>query len=389
MPGPRGDTLHTAHGNVRLPAFFPDATRAVIGSLDAEDIRHTGTPGLVMNAYHLMRHPGARILSRLGGLHAFTGWRGPILTDSGGFQVYSLLRENPSLGTVRRNEVIFDPGGDGDKTALSPEKSVRMQVASGADVVMCLDWCTHPDDPPDLNRRSVDTTIRWAKKCRAEFDRLMDEQLGPRRRWGMRPLLFAIIQGGRDESLRRECAAALVDIGFDGYAFGGWPLDTERNLVRDVLELTASLMPGDLPKYAMGVGKPENVVACARMGYDLFDSVIPTRDARHLRLYVFNAPTLDSVDLDVGDFYSALYMQDKKYVSDGRPVSEACDCYTCRNYSRAYLYHLFRVGDSLADRLATIHNLRFYAQLMELLAREVRGGDSPHQDGSEGGIVAP
>jgi len=402
MNGISGGVLRTAHGEISLPAFFPDATRAAVRSLDAEDVSLTGTPGLVMNAYHLMRHPGGRVLSRLGGLHAFTGWRGPILTDSGGFQVYSLLRENSSLGSVRRNEVIFDAGGEGDKVALSPEKSVRFQVAAGSDIVMCLDWCTHPDDPSETNRQSVDTTIRWARKCRAEFDLLIEERLRRKRRSRVepngeepdslsgaseRPLLFAIVQGGRDETLRKECAAALREIGFDGYAFGGWPLGADRVLVKDILELTASLMPQDLPKYAMGVGKPENVVACARMGYNLFDSVIPTRDARHLRLFVFNASRLDEVDLSADDFYSAIYMQDKKYVSDSRPISEACDCYTCRNYSRAYLYHLFRVGDSLADRLATIHNLRFYAQLMGLLAKEVQGGNAgcSGEDGQDRG----
>jgi queuine tRNA-ribosyltransferase len=369
------------HGDVALPAFFPDGTRAVIRSLDAQDVRLTGTPGIVMNAYHLMRHPGINVLSHLGGLHAFTGWNGPILTDSGGFQVYSLLRENPSLGVVRRNEAVFTADGDKDKVVLSPEKSVRMQVSARSDIIMCLDWCIHPDDPPGVNARSVETTVRWARKCRQEFDRLVEERYDAGTGAGdgsRRPLLFGIIQGGEDEVLRRECAAALIDMKFDGYSFGGWPLDGERNLVRDTLELTASLMPDDLPRYAMGIGKPENVVACVRMGYNLFDSVIPTRDARHLRLYVFNAPRLEDVRPD-GDFYSTLYMQDRKHMRDDGPISEACDCYTCRNYSRAYLYHLFRVEDGLADRLATIHNLRFYAELMDLLKKEVAAGGSRPQ----------
>jgi queuine tRNA-ribosyltransferase len=376
VPAP-GAVLNTMHGDVSLPAFFPDATRAVIRCLDAQDVRLTGTPGIVMNAYHLMRHPGAKVLSYLGGLHAFTGWDGPILTDSGGFQVYSLLRENPSLGVVRRNEAIFTPDGDKDKVVLSPEKSIRMQMSAKSDIVMCLDWCTHPEDPAELNRNSVDTTVRWGKKCRQEFDRLVMERYeaggdgGDGGDGGNRPLLFGIVQGGEDETLRRECTEALMDLGFDGYCFGGWPLDSDLNLLRDTLELTASLMPDSLPKYAMGIGKPENVVACARMGYNLFDSVIPTRDARHLRLYVFNAPSLDDVRLDTDRFYSTIYMQDRKHMRDRGPISEACDCYTCRNYSKAYLYHLFRVEDGLANRLATIHNLRFYAQLMDRIRKEL------------------
>lgn len=356
-------TLSTLHGNVQLPAFFPDGTRAVVRGLDARDVRDTGTPGIVMNTYHLMRHPGAKVVAGLGGLHAFTGWDGPILTDSGGFQVYSLLRENPSLGVVRRNEAVFAPNGE-DKVVLSPQKSVQLQFSAHSDIVMCLDWCTHPDDPPDLNHMSVETTIRWAKRCREEFDRLVSGR-------DRAPLLFGIIQGGGDEALRRECADALVGLGFDGYGFGGWPLDKDNNLTSDMLEFTARLMPDGLPKYAMGIGKPESVVACARMGYNLFDSAIPTRDARHVRLYVFRAGKAEDARLDVrGDFYETLYMQDRKHMRDDRPLSETCDCYTCRNYSRAYLYHLFRIGDSLAERLATIHNLRFYSQMMEMLRKE-------------------
>lgn len=398
--------LRTMHGNVRLPAFFPDGTRAVVRGLDAIDVEMTGTPGIVMNTYHLMRHPGIKTLSQLGGLHAFTGWDGPILTDSGGFQVYSLLRENPSLGAVRRNEVVFAPDG-ADKIALSPEKAVQVQLSAKSDIVMCLDWCIHPDDPPDINRSSVDTTIRWAKRCRDEFDRLVAEGSASRRkrtrlsRLGRpteegssdaesltggirRPLLFGIIQGGSDPRLREECAAALRELNFDGYAYGGWPLDGKNNLLRDILALTANAMPEDLPRYAMGVGKPENVVACARMGYNLFDAVIPTRDARHLRLYTFRASSVDQVELVGKEFYSPLYMQDLEHKRDDRPISEACDCYTCTHYGRAYLYHLFRVGDTLAYRLATIHNLRFYSQLMELLRKEAAMGDVAKQSAAKG-----
>lgn len=360
---PAPPALATLHGTVPLPAFFPDGTRAVVRGLDARDVRDTGTPGIVMNTYHLMRHPGTKVVSQLGGLHSYTGWDGPILTDSGGFQVYSLLRENPSLGSVRRNEAVFAPEGE-DKVTLSPQKAIQLQVSARSDIVMCLDWCTHPDDSAELNRRSVDTTVRWARRCRDEFDRLMADR-------GSKPLIFGIIQGGGDEALRRECAAALVDMGFDGYGFGGWPLDSDNNLTRDMLWFTAGLMPDGLPKYAMGIGKPESVVACARMGYNLFDSAIPTRDARHLRIYIFEAGRMEDVRLDGGgDFYETLYMQDRKHMRDGHPLSEACDCYTCRNYSRAYLYHLFRIGDSLAERLATIHNLRFYSQMMEMLRKE-------------------
>lgn len=357
--------LKTLHGTLQLPAFLPDGTRGAVRGLDAQDLHATGTPGVVMNTYHLMLHPGAKVISRVGGLHRFTGWNGPILTDSGGFQVFSLLRENPAFGTIRRNEVIFSPSREVGKLHLSPEKCMQVQLSLRSDIVMCLDWCTHPDDPHDVQRKAVETTVRWAGQCRAEFDRLAAQQYAGK---SARPLLFAIIQGGTDRSLRRECAESLREIGFDGYAFGGWPVDKEYQLVADTLAYTAELMPPDRPRYAMGVGKPENVVACARMGYNLFDCVIPTRDARHLRLYVFTAET---PRLDGKEFYRTLYLQDPEHRWDESPLSATCDCHTCQHYSRAYLHHLFRVEDPLAPRLATIHNLRFYARLMELITQEV------------------
>ncbi len=359
------------HGEIALPAFLPDATRGSVRSLDATDVQATGTPGLVMNTYHLMIHPGARTVASLGGLHRFAGWAGPILTDSGGFQVYSLLKENPGAGVVRRREVIFEPSRERKKLILSPEKAIRAQVGWGSDIVMSLDWCTGPDDPDTVNRESVETTVRWARMGKAEFERLMDEprskSAGPKSAGPRSPLLFAIIQGGADRRLRADCASRLIELGFDGYGFGGWPLDREGRLDRETLADTARLMPDGLPKYAMGIGKPESIVACARMGYDLFDCVIPTRDARHMRLYTFEARRPDRVDLSDDRFYRVLYLQDREYARDKGPLSEACDCHTCRGYSRAFLHHLFRVGDSLAYRLATIHNLRFYAQLMELI----------------------
>jgi len=341
----------------------------VVRALDAQDVRATGTPGVVMNTYHLLLHPGPKVVSHLGGLHGFTGWDGPILTDSGGFQAFSLLRENPSLGEIRPGEIIFRPSKEADKLTLSPEKCIQVQLSCRADIVMCLDWCTHPGDPPSVQAQAVETTVRWARRCRQEFDRLVAERY--RDAAAPRPLLFAIVQGGEERELRRQCAEALREIGFDGYAYGGWPLDDGYHLMADILAYTAGLLPPELPRYAMGVGKPENVVACARMGYNLFDCVIPTRDARHMRLYTFAPSTLDRVTLTPDKrFYETLYLQDQVHRHDPRPLSALCDCHTCRHYSRAYLYHLFRVEDALAQRLATIHNLRFYAQLMAFVARE-------------------
>ena len=349
-------------GSVRLPAFFPDGTHGSVKCLDSRDLRACGVPGVVMNTYHLISNPGISALKTLGGLRAFTGWDGPLLTDSGGFQVYSLIRENPKFGEIRRNEIIFRPESGG-KLTLTPEKCIQSQFTFGSDIMMCLDYCTHPDDSTDVQALSVDITIDWARRCREEYDRLVRQKCLTE---STRPRIFGIIQGGSDRALRERCAFGLREIGFDGYGFGGWPLDGEGRLVIDILELTASLMPEDSARYAMGVGRPESIAACVRMGYDLFDCVIPTREARHGRLYVWKeAPA--TVDLfGPPDFYSFHYIADDAHYRDPRPADEHCDCYCCTHFSRAYLRHLFRMGDPLGTRLASMHNLRFYTRLVEL-----------------------
>ncbi|MDR0272302.1 MAG: tRNA guanosine(34) transglycosylase Tgt [Clostridiales bacterium] len=353
--------LNLPHGTVKLPAFFPDGTRGVVRCVDTADLEACGVKGIVMNAYHLMTKPGAATIKALGGLHAFTGWKNPIVTDSGGFQVFSLLRENSSMGEIRPNEIIFRK--DGKKTVLSPEKCIQSQLAYGSDIVMSLDYCTHPDDPPARQAEAVATTIRWGKKCAETFKTLKKND----------SLLFGIIQGGNEKLLRKECADALISMGFSGFGFGGWPLDSQGRLTEEILAYTAELMPENGVKYAMGVGRPENIVACAHMGYNLFDCVIPTREARHNRLYVFNDEFENTRNIDLrGNFYRYHYILDDEHRRDSRPVSCVCDCHTCKNYSRAYLRHLASIGDSLSSRLATIHNLRFYTILMEKLQSKPR-----------------
>ena len=356
-------SLETPHGTLDPPAFFPDATRGVVRSLDAEDLEACGIQGVMVNVFHLLTNPGARRVSDLGGIHRFMGWPGPVAADSGGFQVFSLLETSPGLGSVSPKGFTWRHEKGGKKILLTPEKCVRAQLRLRADILFCLDYCTRPEDPPEKQRESVDLTLRWAKKCRETFDRALEEKKYPR---GKRPLLFAVVQGGEDGNLRRECAEKLLEIGFDGYGYGGWPISAEGSL-SDSVAMVSELTPPDLPRFALGIGKPENIVKAFRAGYQLFDCVIPTRDARHLRLYVFKERPSQS-SLTSADFYQCLYLQDKKYMNDKKPLEEDCDCLCCRRYSRAYLYHLFKIGDGLAGRLATIHNLRFYRRLMKALA---------------------
>ncbi len=360
------DILPTPHGEVALPAFFPDATRGVVRSLDAADLEACGVSGLVVCAFHLARRPGSRCVQGLGGVHRLMGWQRPIISDSGGFQVFSLIRQNPKLGTLTRREAIFRLAEGGKAERLSPEKSIQIQLRLGADILVCLDDCTHPSDPPSEQMASVVRTIEWAERCKAEFERGVGrsprkDRLKAELRTG-RPVLFGVVQGGADPELRRLCARELTAMGFDGYCYGGWPFDAGGRLLTKALALTADLLPADRPRYALGIGSPGALIACARMGYNLFDCALPTRDARRGRLYVFG---------DEGDLsYGRLYIRDGVNRRDRGPVSGACDCLCCRAYSRAYLHHLFAIGDSLAWRLATIHNLRFYAMLMERLRGE-------------------
>jgi len=351
------------NGEVPLPAFFPDATRGVVRTVDSTDLINCGVQGLVMNTYHLMTKPGPATIKSLGGLHNFAGWQRPIITDSGGFQVFSLIRENSALGEIRPNEIIFRR--DGKKTTLSPEKCIQSQLSYGSDVLMALDYCTHPSDPQDIQAKAVDITIKWGKQCMDTFLRRGNIK---GRNTPLQPQLFGIIQGGNNKALRKECATALLEMGYQGFGFGGWPLDENGRLTEEILAYTAELIPNHMVKYAMGIGKPENIVACVKMGYNLFDCVIPTREARHNRLYVFNEEFEAATNVDLTrDFYQYMYPLDDVYRRDPRPISPLCDCHACTNYSRGYLRHLISIGDSLGNRLATIHNLRFFTMLMEIL----------------------
>ena len=357
--------LLTRRGAIPLPAFLPDATRGAIRAAPIEDVRAAGLFGVVMNAHHLSNRPGAAAIKALGGLHRFTGFDGPILTDSGGFQLYSLLRENPKRGEVRDGEVVFRREGDGKKAIYTPEKCVQAQARFGSDILMALDACTHPDDPPEAQRVSVERTVKWARRCRDEFDRIYENREG-------HPLLFGIVQGGGDRDLRSECGERLRAIGFDGYGFGGWPLGGDGSFRRDILRMAADAMDDRLPKYAMGLGRPEEIVELVGMGYSLFDCVIPTREARHHRLYRFREGMATPEGIRRGSvaFYEHVYILDDRHAREAGPIEEGCDCPICAGRSRAYLHHLLKLDDPQGLRYCTAHNLRFYGRLMELLRRD-------------------
>ena len=357
MPDPVG----TRRGSLPVPTFLPDATRAGVRGVTSEDLRAVGIGGVVANAFHLLRRPGARVVQAAGGLHRFMDWQGPILTDSGGFQVWSLIRQDPNRGTIRDNEVIFREPATGEKWNLTPERIIRLQFQLGSDIVVCLDDCTDADAPASEQEGSVERTVRWARRSREAFDREAVQ------RGGEAPRIFAVVQGGGVEALRRQCAAELASIGFDGFGFGGWPLAADGSLLAEPMRWVAESLPREAPKHALGVGRPDNVVTAFGLGYSLFDSTLPTRDARHGRLYAFRPGWSARRPSPGDDFFRAVRIHDPPHRVAHGPIEETCDCPVCSRHSAAYLHHLFKVGDLSAERLATLHNLRFYARLFALL----------------------
>lgn len=354
--------LKFLHGTLDLPCFLPDATFGFVRSMDSSDLIKCKIKAVMMNVFHLMQHPGSSVIKKFNGLHNLFNWKYPIITDSGGFQAYSLIKQNAKYGSITDNGIIFRPENSSKKINLTPEKSIRLQLSFGADAVICLDECTHVDDSEPSQQCSVSRTISWAKKCKEEFNRIIKQKNTSEEQ---RPLLFAVIQGGNEPELRRRCAKALLEIGFDGFGYGGYPLDKNGDLLVHMLELTRKLIPQKFPMLALGIGHPVNIVKCIKMGYSLFDCSLPTRDARKGRLYVLNSDKKISPNDD--SWFSYLYIYDKKHIKTEQPVSGYCDCETCANYSLAYLHHLFKRNDSLYFRLASIHNLRFITKLMEKL----------------------
>ena len=357
-------SLQLPHGELQLPIFMPDATLGVVRSVDASDLEQCKVQAIVMNTFHLMQRPGSSTIHALGNLHQMSSWQRPIITDSGGFQAYSLIQQNAKFGSLDENGIIFKPEGSERKFQLTPEKAIQLQVSYDADIVICLDYCTHVDAPLEVQQISVTRTIAWAKRCKNEFQRLLKQK---RLSEEKRPLLFAVVQGGSSHELRKRCTDALLEIGFDGYGYGGWPLDNQGKLLSDIITYTRELIPAHLPMHALGVGHPASIAECTRIGYGIFDSAMPTRDARHSRLYAFTDDTFTpSTSLD-GKWFSYIYVNDDKYIKSDAPVSRVCDCLCCRRYSLGYMHHLFKINDTLFFRLATIHNLRFMTMLTQRL----------------------
>jgi queuine tRNA-ribosyltransferase len=334
--------IMTPHGEVSTPVFMPVGTQATVKALIPEQVRDLGAEIILGNTYHLTLRPGHRLIADLGGLHRFMNWKGPILTDSGGFQIYSL----GALRKITEEGAAFQSHIDGSSHFLSPETAVEIQEALGSDIMMCLDECTaYPATREDVER-ALDRTTRWAVRCK-------------KNRRNDRQALFGIIQGGVYPDLRRRSAEEITSIGFDGYAIGGLSVGEPKDLMRENLRSTAPLLPEDRPRYLMGVGTPKDLVESVYHGIDMFDCVMPTRNARNGLLFTNGEKVV---------------IKNARYREDGSPVDSTCDCYTCQNYSRAYLRHLYVAGEILAMVLNTIHNLRYYLRLMERIREAIQDG---------------
>lgn len=338
-----------------MPVFFPDATRAVVKTLDFSDVESTKTPGVLVNTYHLWRELGKGVMKNFGGIGEFMSWKGGIISDSGGFQVMSLVKKGQIEGKITDEGLVIYPSKK-KRLILTPEESIRFQMSLGSDMVVVLDDFTDPKSNHKEAKESVDRTIDWAKRSKKEFEK-----------YSQRPYLLGVVQGGEFQDLRNECTKELAEIGFDGLGYGGWPIGNEGKFDYLSAKTIADNCPDDYFLYGLGIGKPDEIVKCADLGYNIFDCVLPTRDGRHGRLYVYNADSIDDIDVHHDPFYSFYIPEKEKYLDDESPVSTACDCLLCTRYSRGYLAHLFRMKEITAMRLASIHNLRFYSILMEKL----------------------
>ncbi|MEC1627223.1 tRNA guanosine(34) transglycosylase Tgt [Bacillus mojavensis] len=341
--GARLGRVHTPHGSFETPVFMPVGTLATVKTMAPEELKAMDAGIILSNTYHLWLRPGHDIVKEAGGLHKFMNWDRAILTDSGGFQVFSLSK----FRNIEEEGVHFRNHLNGDKLFLSPEKAMEIQNALGSDIMMAFDECPPYPAEYDYMKRSVERTSRWAERCLNAHAR-QDEQG-----------LFGIVQGGEYEDLRTQSAKDLISLDFPGYAIGGLSVGEPKDVMNRVLEFTTPLLPKDKPRYLMGVGSPDALIDGAIRGVDMFDCVLPTRIARNGTVFTAEG---------------RLNMKNAKFERDFRPIDEECDCYTCKNYTRAYIRHLIRCNETFGLRLTTYHNLHFLLHLMEQVRQAIREG---------------
>ena len=339
----RTGLIQTKHGSVETPTFMPVATQGTVKAMTPQEIESFGFQMLVVNAYHMYLRPGHLRVEKLGGLHEFMSWNKPILTDSGGFQALSLSK----VRDIRDDGIIFQSHLDGTKHYLTPERCIKIQDALGSDIMMCLDECPPFPSTYEYMKRSVELTNRWARICK--------EVTGDNCR-----ALFGIVQGGIHSDLREKSAHGLLEIGFDGYAIGGLGIGEPKEKTYEITRLIVSETPYEKPRYLMGLGSPEDILEAVSKGVDLFDCVVPTRNARNGSLFTNRGKVV---------------IKNARYAEDESPIDSDCECHTCKNYSRAYLRHLYMSREILVLRLLTFHNLYYYGSLMKRIRESIKSGE--------------
>jgi len=342
----RTGILETAHGVVETPVFMPVGTQATVKALSNEEVKYCGAGIILGNTYHLYLRPGMEIIKNAGGLHKFMSWDRAILTDSGGFQIFSLA----TLMKVKEEGVEFNSHVDGSRHFLTPEKVVQLQYELGSDIMMPLDECLHYPSTKDKAEQSLALTNRWAKRSKEEFKRLAGDGRD-------RPLLFGIIQGSTYPDLRKRAAEELVSMNFDGYSVGGLSVGEPAELMYEMMENAMRCLPLDRPRYTMGVGMPHDFFKAVEKGVDMFDCVVPTRNARNGAAYTNEG---------------RIIIRNGEYSKDLKPLSESCDCIVCKNYSRSYIRHLFNTEEILGLRLTSLHNVYFYVKLLDRIREAIK-----------------
>jgi queuine tRNA-ribosyltransferase len=351
----RRGVLQTPHGAVETPVFMPVGTRGAVKAITHRDLEGAGAQILLGNTYHLHLRPGDDLIARAGGLHRFIGWTRPILTDSGGYQVFSLAQRR----TVSEDGVRFRSHLDGALCALSPEKATDIQAQLGSDIAMVLDECVGSAIDAGSAASAMERSARWARRCRARFLQLAQERVDGVIVTNPGQAQFGIIQGGTDRALRTESVQRTVDVGFEAYAIGGLSVGEPVDVMYEVVAHTAPRLPADRPRYLMGTGMPDDLVECVARGIDMFDCVLPTRNARNGQLLTA---------------HGVLVIKNARYAEDPLPPDPACGCYTCGHFSRAYLRHLFTAGEMTGATLLTVHNLYFYLDLMRRIREALSFG---------------
>lgn len=363
-------SISLKQGKILTPAFLPDATRGLVKNLTSTDLNEIGCQNLVVNTYHLFLRPGIKIIKKAGGLHKFMNFNQPLISDSGGYQVYSLIYKNQRLGKILADRVIFKSPYDGALNHLTPQQSILSQFDLATDIMICLDDCPPNDKNFKSIKQSVDRTVAWAKLSKIEYNKQIKKR---KIKLNSRPLLIAVIQGADFLKLREHCANQLFKIGFDGYGFGARPVNKQGKFLQTTLSQTAQLIPANKIKFALGMGTPEDIVRLVKMGWDLFDCVIPTREGRHGKLFYFLPRfTLKSRGLTFKKFYYTININNSSYADDYSPINHQSEIKELCQYSKSFLHHLFKINDPLAGKLASLNNLDFYLKLMKNISWHIK-----------------